>query len=68
MDNRQPTSQGEELNSQSSSSGYPLELTDYEESPGPSSEGAGMRKNFRDLTSKEERVQRSGRSTCIRCL
>ncbi|XP_059961205.1 speedy protein E4-like [Mesoplodon densirostris] len=41
MDNRQPTSQAEELNSQSSSSGYPLELTVYEESPGPSAPWAG---------------------------
>ncbi|XP_059961210.1 speedy protein E4-like [Mesoplodon densirostris] len=41
MDNRHPTSQAEELNSQSSSSGYPLELTVYEESPGPSAPWAG---------------------------
>ncbi|XP_036682694.1 uncharacterized protein LOC118881678 [Balaenoptera musculus] len=66
MANRQPSSQVEDQDSQPSSSGYPLEVTVNEESPGPSGEGAGTRRNFRGLTSKEERVQRSGRSACLR--
>ena len=68
MASRQPSSQVEDQDSQPSSSGYPLEVTVNEERPGPSGEGAGTRRNFRGLTSKEERVQRSGRSTCVRCL
>lgn len=62
MDNRPPSSQAEDETCQSSSSGYPLEVTVYEEIPGPSGEGAGTRRNFRGLTGKEEWVQRSGKN------
>ncbi|XP_024589460.1 speedy protein E4-like [Neophocaena asiaeorientalis asiaeorientalis] len=54
MDNRPPSSQAEDETCQPSSSGYPLEVTVYEEIPGPSGEGAGTRRNFRGLTGKEE--------------
>ncbi|XP_024601032.1 speedy protein E4-like [Neophocaena asiaeorientalis asiaeorientalis] len=40
MDNLPPSSQAEEETCQSSSSGYPLEVTVYEEIPGPSGLGA----------------------------
>ncbi|XP_026955877.1 speedy protein E4-like, partial [Sagmatias obliquidens] len=50
MDNRPPSSQAEDETCQPSSSGYPLEVTVYEEIPGPSGEGAGTRRNCRGLT------------------
>ncbi|XP_033695940.1 speedy protein E4-like [Tursiops truncatus] len=50
MDNRPPSSQAEDETCQPSSTGYPLEVTVYEEIPGPSGEGAGTRRNCRGLT------------------
>lgn len=55
-------SQSEDQSPQPSSSGYPLEAVVDEESPGPSGEEAGGGRDLRGLTSKEECVQKSGRS------
>ena len=48
---------------QPSTSGYPLEVIVNEESPGPSGEEAGVRRGLRGSTSKEEKEQKSGRSS-----
>ena len=62
MSSCQPCSQSEDQSPQPSSSGYPLEVVVDEEIPGPSGEEAGGGRDLGGWTSKEERVQKSGRS------
>lgn len=51
----------EDQSTQPSSPGYPLEAVMGEESPGPSGEEAGGRRDLRVLTRKEEGIQKSER-------